>query len=102
MLSFGFRSSLLLECILLNPEPLYIDTHRQRRVCVLSLSEWMMGKVAKTTDGKGGEVVPVNFVRTENVLRKYPMHILQKGQEGVNPDFSPGVESRGSKTARMQ
>jgi len=42
-----------------------------------------MGKVAKTTEGKGGEVVPVNFVRTENVLRKYPMHILQKGQEGV-------------------
>jgi hypothetical protein len=40
----------------------------------------MMGKVAKTTEGKGGEVVPVNFVRTENVLRKYPMHILQKGR----------------------
>ncbi len=35
------------------------------------------GKSMKAQEQKVGEVVPVNFVRVETELRKYPMHLLQ-------------------------
>jgi hypothetical protein len=42
--------------------------------------------------GKGGELVSVNFIRVEIVLRKYPMHALQKdstAKEIVVTDTDP-------------